>query len=191
MRLLPFTLLLASLASSATSAQDTSPAAQQAMSLMGRLHSELRDQLMAAMAEGGPEKAVDVCKDAAPAIAARLSKESGWQVKRVGTRTRNPATGTPDAWEQEQLVQFETRLKAGENLDVLFQFTEIAEPQRTVQRAMKAIPTGPTCLACHGDVGTQSIGLRRALKASYPQDAATGYAVGELRGAFSLTRVLP
>jgi hypothetical protein len=31
------------------------------------------------------------------AIASRLSRESGWQVKRVGTRVRNPLTGSPSS----------------------------------------------------------------------------------------------
>lgn len=33
--------------------------------------------------------------------------------------------------------------------------------------------------------------LRAALKADYPHDTATGYKIGELRGAFSLKRAAP
>ena len=46
----------------------------------------------------------------------------------------------------------------------------------------------PQCLACHGPRESQSPELRTALERDYPHDAATGYAVGELRGAFTLQR---
>lgn len=168
-----------------------SPAAQEALSIMGRFHRELRDKLLAAMAQGGPEQAVMVCKDQAPEIAARLSRETGWQVKRLGTRVRNPMTGLPDAWEQQQLSAFEARLKAGEAADEILQFEEVDEPRGKMQRVMKAIPTGALCLACHGGPATQSKPLRSALQKHYPHDAATGYQEGDLRGAFSLKRAVP
>lgn len=47
------------------------------------------------------------------------------------------------------------------------------------------------CLTCHGATGTQSAELRTALQREYPHDAATGYALGELRGAFSLRKTNP
>lgn len=176
----------------ATAAAPALPStAKEALSIIGRFHLELRDKLLAAMGQGGPEKAVTVCKDEAPEIAARLSRETGWQVKRLGTRVRNPLIGLPDAWEQEQLAAFEARIKAGEKADEILLFAEVDEPMGKMQRVMKATPTGSLCLACHGDPTTQSETLRSALKKDYPHDAATGYQKGELRGAFSLKRAAP
>ncbi len=53
-------------------------------------------------------------------------------------------------------------------------------------RCTKAIPTAAEpCLMCHGS------GLDPALKAEierlYPDDQATGFKAGELRGAFTVT----
>lgn len=158
--------------------------------LAAQFQQELAGKLQAAMQAGGPVNAIAVCRDEAPAIASRLSRRSGWQVKRVGTRVRNPLTGMPDAWEQRGLAQFQQRLQDGEaakQIDTL----EVTEgPQGQSVRYMKAIVTAPQCLACHGAPESEPPALRAALERDYPHDAATGYAAGELRGAFSLQRQL-
>lgn len=179
------------LGTAASPASEEPPSAAEAHAITGHFQQELGGRLKAAMAEGGPVLAVRVCKDEAPAIAARLSRETGWQVRRVGTRVRNPLSGLPDAWEQTQLADFQRRLAAGENTDTLSRFSTVVEPAGSYQRLLTAIPVTPTCLACHGDVAAQSEALRAALRADYPHDMAVGYKVGELRGAFSLKRTVP
>jgi hypothetical protein len=46
------------------------------------------------------------------------------------------------------------------------------------------IRIAPTCLACHGPSDSIEPAVREALAAMYPQDQATGYAAGDLRGWF-------
>ena len=53
---------------------------------------------------------------------------------------------------------------------------------------MKAIPVKELCTTCHGTQVEAS--LLQAIKARYPEDAATGFSVGELRGAFTLSKPL-
>jgi hypothetical protein len=54
---------------------------------------------------------------------------------------------------------------------------------------MKAIPTAEKpCLACHGKEIAPKVAAR--LAELYPEDAATGYSAGEIRGAFTLSRPL-
>jgi Protein of unknown function (DUF3365) len=166
-------------------------AQQQAHALAARFQSLLQARLLAAMGTGGPAAAVTVCRDEAPAIASQLSRESGWQVRRVGTRVRNPLTGIPDAWEQVQLVEFARRIESGEAVENLAVWAVVDEPDGRAMRYMKPIMTGPLCLTCHGEVASQPAALREALMREYPHDAATGYAANELRGAFSLRRKAP
>ncbi|MDT4883752.1 hypothetical protein FQZ97_1198250 [compost metagenome] len=45
---------------------------------------------------------------------------------------------------------------------------------------MRGIATEPGCLACHGTQMAPQV--RAAIAAHYPDDAATGFAVGDLRG---------
>jgi hypothetical protein len=169
-------------------AEPPSPAAE-AEALTARFQQELQAKLQAALASGGPVAAIAVCKDEAPAIASRLSRESGWQVRRIGTRVRNPMTGLPDAWEQQQLAECERAPAAGTDPAALARYAEIEEPWGLAQRYMRPIPVAPPCLACHGDPAQQPAELRAALSREYPHDAATGYAPGALRGAFSLKRI--
>ena len=106
-------LLLAGCAATAATPPATTPpppavpqsVVDQAAGIANRFGGELTGKLQAAMSAGGPVAAVDVCKVEAPAIASRLSRETGWQVHRVGTRVRNPHTGQPDAWEQFALQE--------------------------------------------------------------------------------------
>ncbi|CAG0938707.1 hypothetical protein GPROT2_00349 [Gammaproteobacteria bacterium] len=183
-------VVLAVSAAFASAAERPGPA-QQAQALAARFQSLLQARLMAALADGDPAAAVAVCRDEAPAIASQLSRESGWQVRRVGTRVRNPLTGSADAWEQERLVAMARRLASGEAPEGIEEWVVVDEPSGRVMRYMKPIMTGPLCLTCHGAVGAQSAALRAALAREYPHDAATGYAAGELRGAFSLRRLEP
>jgi hypothetical protein len=182
--------MLPALASAAAPAADAS-ALLEARAVVDRFQQELSGKLTAAMSEGGPQRAVAVCKHEAPAIAARLSRESGWEVRRVGTRVRNPATGTSDAWERQQLTAFARRLSGGEPPASIATYAEVEEPAGRVQRYMRAIVVMPQCLVCHGDRSQQSAELQAALHREYPQDAAFGYRVGELRGAFSIRRRAP
>jgi len=57
-------------------------------------------------------------------------------------------------------------------------------------RYRKAPPGGGVCVACHGAADTLSGDLRAALAWDYPHDRAFGYAVGEVRGALSVKRLL-
>ncbi|MBK9252863.1 MAG: DUF3365 domain-containing protein [Proteobacteria bacterium] len=164
-----------------------SPWQVEAAGIADRFQAELQGRLQQAMAAGGPVEAVRVCQVEAPAIASRLSRETGWQVRRIGTRVRNPLTGVPDEWERDQLPQLAARLAQGGEMPNASSQT-ITE-QGVEQRYLRAIVVGPLCLSCHGDTSAQSEALRAALQQGYPHDAATGYRQGQLRGAFALRRV--
>jgi hypothetical protein len=160
----------------------------QAASVAARFQQELGAKLQSAMVAGGPAAAIEVCQAAAPAIAARVSHESGWDVRRVGTRVRNPASGRPDAWERAQLSAFAERIAAGESAETIDAYAVVDDGGVATERYMKAIVTAPACLACHGDPAAQSAEVRAQLGARYPDDRATGYRAGDLRGAFTLRR---
>ncbi|MCC6632355.1 MAG: DUF3365 domain-containing protein [Gammaproteobacteria bacterium] len=164
-----------------------SPWQAEAAGIADRFQAELQGRLQQAMAAGGPVEAVRVCQVEAPAIASRLSRETGWQVRRIGTRVRNPLTGVPDEWERDQLPQLAARLAQGG--EVPNASSQSITQQGVEQRYLRAIAVGPLCLTCHGEPAAQPKALREALQKAYPQDAATGYRQGELRGAFSIRRV--
>jgi hypothetical protein len=154
------------------------------------LFQQLGGALLKELGASGPDAAINVCRDLAPKVANQMSVERGWKITRVGTRVRNPMIGTPDAWEQSTLAEFEKRAKAGEKMDAM-EFSQIVdEPDGKSYRYMKAIGMRPMCLACHGMPADIPESVKATQAKLYPHDKATGYQDGQLRGAFSIKRAL-
>lgn len=178
------------LASGTAAGQEMDRLAAEARAQASRLTQELGAQLKQELARGGPEAAITVCKDAAPEIASRLSRESGARIARVSLKTRNPLLGTPDAWEQTVLADFDRRAASGTKPETLEAAEIVAEPQGRYFRYMKAIPVQPLCLACHGSEAALAPAVRDGLRTAYPHDRATGYETGMIRGAVSVRKLI-
>lgn len=161
--------------------------AAEARALSKAYGQRLRGALVEALKAGGPETAIAVCNTAAPALAAETSP-SGWSVGRTSLKVRNP-DNAPDAWERSVLLDFDERVAQGADPKTLEHAETTTKDGETVFRYMKAIPTGAPCLACHGSAVSASV--QEKIAELYPDDEATGYAPGDLRGAFSLVQTLP
>jgi hypothetical protein len=155
---------------------------QQAQQIADQFGQQLLGTVQQAMQHGGTTSAIAACQQLAPALAAQASQQ-GWQVGRTSLKWRN-ANNQPDAWQQKILQQFAQQLAAGQPMTTL----KASTVERGEYRYMQAIAIKPPCLACHGtalDADTQ-----QALNRLYPDDRATGYQLGELRGAFVVSRQL-
>jgi hypothetical protein len=184
------TLALALVWQATAHAQSTDELLVASRAASAQLLQQLGKELKQALSAGGPETAITVCKDVAPRIAAQLSRDSGARVARVSLKTRNPLLGTPDAWEQGVLAEFDRRATAGDKPETLEYAQTVLEPEGRYYRYMKAIPVQPLCLACHGTEQTISAGVRAQLASDYPHDRATGYSVGQIRGAVTVKQRL-
>lgn len=185
MRLLAPALAAAFILAPAVAAADEAAAmAERARQIIrdysGRLESALQD----AMAKGGPAAAVGVCRAQAPEIAAALSQD-GWIVGRTSLKVRNPANA-PDPFEQRVLEDFEQRRAEGAAASQLGYYQMQAAGEQYRFRYMKAIETKEICLTCHGSAMPPEV--ERVLAEHYPSDQARGFNVGDIRGAFTLTR---
>lgn len=154
------------------------------------LIEQLGGALKQALAESGPNGAISVCRDVAPALAASLSRETGWKVSRVSLKTRNPLIGQPDAWEQEVLHDFDEAAAAARNTANMERAEFVTEPDGRYFRYMKALPVKPLCLTCHGTDKTIPESVQARLQQEYPNDRATGYYAGQIRGAVTIKRRL-
>lgn len=145
----------------------------------------LQGELQTAMKAGGPVNAIGVCREKAPAIAASISDIQGWEVARTSLKPRNP-DNVPDDWERGVLASFEERKAAGEDVAGMEHFEVIESDGTREFRYMKAIgiPAGAPCLACHGTEIAPEVSAK--LQALYPDDQATGYGTGDIRGAFTV-----
>jgi hypothetical protein len=171
-------------------AEDLEAREQAASKAAGELVKKLGAALKQEMMTGGPDKAIMVCRDLAPQIAGEISRANGWQVTRIGTRVRNPMLGMADDWESKVLTDFEARAAKGEKYQDIA-FGEVVEfGGAEYYHYMKAIPMQAACLSCHGKAEQIPDGVKAALASNYPHDRATGYQVGELRGAISIVQPL-
>jgi hypothetical protein len=135
----------------------------------------LRDALTTAMREGGPELAIPVCQLEAPEIAASMTTGSA-RVGRTSHRLRNPEN-RPAAWTRVFLDEY-----AANPADQLPRAKRLATD---LIGYVEPIHVQPICLTCHGE--TVAPGVRALLQEHYPDDEATGYSNGDLRGLFWVT----
>lgn len=141
----------------------------------------LKSELKAAISAGGPLAGIAVCNAQAGGITEASSK-LGWEVSRTSLKWRNESN-SPTHWEAQQLESFEAKLKSGVNPQKLW---AVYEDEKEI-RVMKAIMTDKVCLACHGENLNEEVS--QTLKEFYPNDRATGFKAGQLRGAFSLKKI--
>ena len=155
----------------------------EAITIVKQFGGALKPQLKKALKEGGVEHAIKVCSEKAPQIANNLSDKTKWTVKRVSLKARNN-TAQPDPWETMILKEFDHQQQQGQPVNTMAK-AAIIENQF---RLMKAQGVAPLCLTCHGtELSNEAI---KALKNYYPNDKATGYHLGQVRGAFSLVKKL-
>ena len=157
---------------------------QQARAVANTFVGMLKPQLKQAMAAGGPTRAIAVCADIAPGIADALSAEPGWLVKRVSLKSRNASRAVPDDWERGVLLDFDRQQATGAAPEQLY-YGELVNGQ---YRYMQAQVVEPLCLVCHGEALSDDV--EETLEQYYPDDWATGYKLGEVRGAISITGTL-
>ncbi len=157
----------------------------EARAAVKEMGASLKSQLMAAIKAGGPVSAIGVCQTIAPAVAQQTGKARGLKIGRTALRVRNPANA-PDDWERAVLEDFLAQIKAGKDASKLEHAETVTDAAgASTFRYMKAIPMGAVpCLTCHG---TPEPALKQEISRLYPQDQATGFKPGELRGAFSVS----
>jgi len=171
---------LASTAQAESTATDHSDAAVEARALIKRFAGTLKPMLQGAMQSGGPVSAVEICAEQAPRIADQVAAESGWEVRRVSLQPRNTERAQPDDWEREQLQAFNQRREQGES-PMQINHGEVVDGR---YRYMQAQGVEAVCLHCHGQQLAEPVAA--AIARYYPDDTATGYSEGQIRGAISL-----
>ena len=165
----------------------TAPAAvpaprERAQAAAKEFSTTLKAALSAQMAQGGTVAAIGFCHEEAPKIASHVGATHGVRLGRVAVdgRTRNPANAA-SAWQAEGLAAFKAQVAAGTPPAELVRVAEAGLPDGVAVRMMRGIAVEPVCLACHGKALSPETAT--ALRRHYPDDAATGFDAGDLRGA--------
>jgi len=163
---------------------------EQARNIATEIPPKLLAVLQEEITKSGPEGAMAVCREKAPQMAKAASEKTGWNIRRVSLKNRNP-NATPDAWEKAALEEFDQRKAAGEAPATLEKSeVVVADGNLRTYRYIKALPTQPLCISCHGNPDNFSPTFKSKLHELYPHDKATGYVPGDIRGAITLKRAL-
>jgi len=170
----------------AAAAQDLAPYEREAEGVMQRLRGAMMQEMQRAMAQG-PAEAIGVCRHLAPQISAEIEADTGWSIRRPALKVRNPEM-RPTAEERAVMLGFEIRHAAGQPIGLLRTTRATRNGDEVTIHFMQAIPMMEGCLACHGPAIEPNTAA--AIHALYPNDEAVGFAVGDLRGAFSLTKTV-
>lgn len=150
---------------------------EKGMEITKAVGSTLIKTVQQKMSEGGVEAAISYCQLEALPITDSLAQVHGVQVKRTAQRTRNPKNN-PSELERRILTQMAAQ----------------QEPQPVVEIGDKGIATfyqpiilEPFCQTCHGTPGeSMTLHTDSLIKTHYPEDRATGFEPGELRGMWAV-----
>lgn len=176
--LLGLSLMLTTIARAADEPLDRARAAVKDLAF------ELRETLTEALAQGDPVTAVGACQVLAPQLAQVVAEDAKLEIRRTALRVRNP-DNAPDAFETRVLDDFAKRVAEGSDPTQLEHHEIVTEDESRELRYMKAIPMAEEpCAMCHGK--SIAPNLAAEIAKLYPEDTATGFAPGELRGAFSV-----
>lgn len=187
-RFLLFLVFLSSLSLAALAASADVQLLKQARSQIRVIAGELRQRIDIEVLEGGAENALASCRLTIEGLTDRLATHSGWEIRRTAFRVRN-SKNAPDPWEREILGLFQRRQDEGRTL-AEYEFAEVVNRDgKRVFRYMKPIVMQEFCMTCHGPGVAPEVQAKIAEK--YPGDQAVDFEPGELRGAFSLLKVLP
>lgn len=149
--------------------------AVQAIEHLDQLRSGLASTLKGQTEEPTLQTMKEVCGPVGKQ-AAQLSQETGWQVKQIARKYRNPAHA-PDTPEAELVL---SAFEQNPELMGLWQRETIAGQPGT--RYYRRIDVEASCLACHGSKASRP----QFVKDRYPEDLAYDFQVGDLRGMYSV-----
>lgn len=143
----------------------------------GRLAGGLIGPLTAAVEADGPAGAIDFCSREALTLTTVIQDSiGGVDLKRTTLRPRNPANA-PDPLERAVLEDLHALAARGEPLpDHVLQHVDGAT------RFYRPLRVQPLCVRCHGPADQLDPAVAAILRERYPDDLATGYRDGDLRG---------
>jgi hypothetical protein len=146
-------------------------AAQRDKALAARhaMFTALKGRLMEVVGTEGPAAAIAVCSKEAPRIAERISQEHRLAIGRTSFRLRNTNNAPPE-WATQLVAD-----RVGEP-------TYLTRGDKVA--ALLPIQLQAPCLMCHGPGDAIPPEVTAALAEHYPEDQATGFQEGDLRGWF-------
>ncbi len=175
------TLAIVALSATVLSANTNKEIKMEAKSAIMKMGKTLKMNMKKSMKEGGVAGAAEFCTNKASVLAAKVNNSypKGTSVKRVTLKPRNPSN-MAKAEDKKVLEQFASMAAKGEQLPKM----KVVELSKGHYKVYKPFSMGKACVKCHGDIAKMDKKAYSIISKRYPQDKATGYKVGDFRGAF-------
>jgi len=143
---------------------------KQVLKTIKKFGKELKKELKKGLKESAAE-AIKICHMKAPEITLENSDEK-IKIGRVSLKNRNP-DNIPKEWMLSYIDDFyRSKDKTG------YTVVDLGDKKGLI----KPIVTQPLCLKCHGTDLSKEV--KKELSSKYPNDKATGYKTGDIRGFF-------
>ena len=176
------------------SAEQTEVARRRGRAIATETFGLLRTNLQTAIQSGGISNALPFCSIAASPLTASMAEKHGVTLRRITHKARQPSAKASET-ERTLLSHFESLITAASITNPPPPVVTNLAPGTLTFFAPIVIGV-ELCLKCHGEPGTDiaqtDLDLIRKL---YPQDEATGFKLGQLRGAwridFPMTSLAP
>lgn len=133
-------------------------------------------QVSSAIQKGGTDYAISYCNENAMLLTDSVAQKYHTNIQRLSDKNRNPKNAImleEDKLAWEKINQLKTHFIQVNNKGETYYYKPIA-------LAM------PTCLKCHGTQNDIPLSTQRLIQANYPNDKATNYTLGELRGMWKI-----
>lgn len=141
-----------------------------AIAAKDKLFQSLLGELMGSIQTNGVASSIEVCKTKAPELARSISEDMQLRIGRTSFQLRS-TENQPPSWAESFVsdrVANEVNVSlADESLGVLL-----------------PIPLKEACIKCHGPADAIVTEVASAITKHYPDDKATGFAEGDVRGYF-------
>ncbi len=146
------------------------------------LLNSLKEELTSAMQEGGPVSAIYICSQKALDLTKVIAEKDTnvIEIKRAALKYRN-IYNKPDEHETAAIKIFSG---AGEVIPTYF--VQESKEHKNAFNYYQPIKTAAMCLVCHGEKEKMGKEILTNIQKLYPDDKATGYKTGELRGVIKV-----
>lgn len=144
----------------------------------------LRSGLASSLESTATEPTLQTFKEVCQPVGMRakqISEATGWQVRQVAQKYRNPDHAPTDIHEWQALDQFQKHSELTGFWQPETRTDAAGHPQAGIHY-YRRIDVEPSCLACHGAKAQRP----RFVQERYPQDLAYNFQLGDLRGMYSV-----
>jgi hypothetical protein len=155
-------------------AQDTMDVQKQ-KAAVAELKKTMMAELKVKMSES-PASAVEFCSKNALELTKQIAVKNGVNIKRVSIKNRN-LQNSADLMDAKVITAFEDALKKNKKLP---EFATLNDGGKL--KYYEPMVISEACVVCHGKEGAIAKETADKIKKIYPNDKATGYEIGDLRG---------